>query len=36
MLGWFQALLPREERFFDLFENHARTIQAAARALRGG
>ena len=23
MLGWFQALMPREERFFQLFEKHA-------------
>ena len=34
MLGWFQALLPRDERFFDLFDRHARTIVAGAEALR--
>ena len=34
MLGWFQALLPKEERFFDLFEAHAATLTAGARALR--
>jgi predicted phosphate transport protein (TIGR00153 family) len=34
MLRWFQALMPREERFFDLFEAHARTLCAGARALR--
>lgn len=34
MLRWFQALLPREEGFFDLFEEHARTLCAGARALR--
>ena len=34
MLRWFQALLPREERFFDLFEAHARTLCAGARSLR--
>jgi uncharacterized protein len=34
MLGWFQALLPRDERFFDLFAHHARTIVAGADALR--
>lgn len=34
MLAWFQALLPREERFFDLFESHARTLRAGAGALR--
>ena len=22
MLGWFRALMPREERFFDLFSRH--------------
>ena len=34
MLRWFQALLPREEKFFDLFEAHARTLCAGARELR--
>lgn len=34
MLSWFQALMPREERFFDLFESHAETLVAGARALR--
>jgi predicted phosphate transport protein (TIGR00153 family) len=34
MLGWFQALLPREQKFFDLFEAHARTLCAGARELR--
>jgi predicted phosphate transport protein (TIGR00153 family) len=34
MLRWFQALMPREERFFDLFEAHARTLCDGARALR--
>ena len=34
MLRWFQALMPREERFFDLFEAHARILCAGARALR--
>ncbi len=34
MLAWFQALLPKEERFFDLFEAHAATLTAGARALR--
>lgn len=34
MLRWFQALMPREERFFDLFESHARTLCAGARSLR--
>ncbi|MFM8860700.1 MAG: DUF47 domain-containing protein [Methylocystis sp.] len=34
MLSWFQALMPKEQRFYDLFENHAETIVAAAHALR--
>jgi predicted phosphate transport protein (TIGR00153 family) len=34
MLSWFQALLPKEARFFDLFEAHGRTLCAGARALR--
>jgi len=34
MLGWFQALLPRDERFFELFDRHARTLVAGADALR--
>jgi len=40
MLGWFQALMPRETRFFDLFEKHAATLRDGAGALqnllRGG
>jgi uncharacterized protein len=35
MLGWFQALMPREDRFFDLFERHARIVVAGAEALQG-
>ena len=35
MLGWFQALMPREDRFFDLFERHSRTLVAGAEALQG-
>jgi predicted phosphate transport protein (TIGR00153 family) len=35
MLGWFQALMPREERFFDLFARHAAVVVAGAEALRG-
>jgi len=23
MLGWFQAIMPKEDKFFDLFELHA-------------
>jgi predicted phosphate transport protein (TIGR00153 family) len=35
MLGWFQALMPKEERFFKLFEKHAAIVVAGAEALRG-
>jgi predicted phosphate transport protein (TIGR00153 family) len=34
MLRWFQALMPREERFFALFTRHAETIVSGAEALR--
>jgi uncharacterized protein len=34
MLGWFQALMPKEEHFFELFEQHAAIVVAAAEALR--
>ncbi|HEX5380211.1 MAG TPA: DUF47 domain-containing protein [Phenylobacterium sp.] len=34
MLRWFQALMPKEDRFFDLFEAHAKTLTAGAHALR--
>lgn len=34
MLGWFRALMPREDRFFDLFERHAATLVAGSDALR--
>ncbi len=34
MLKWFQALLPREERFFDLFAQHSKILVAGADALR--
>jgi predicted phosphate transport protein (TIGR00153 family) len=34
MLGWFRALMPREERFFDLFTRHAQVTLAAAEALQ--
>lgn len=33
MLGWFQALMPKEERFFELFSQHARIVVAGAQAL---
>jgi len=34
MLNWFQALLPKEGKFFGLFEAHAVTLCAGARSLR--
>jgi predicted phosphate transport protein (TIGR00153 family) len=34
MLGWFQRLMPREDKFFELFERHAAVIVAGADALR--
>lgn len=34
MLSWFRALMPKEDRFFDLFEQHAVTLVDAAAALR--
>ena len=39
-MNWFQALMPKEGRFFDLFERHAETLCAGAgslhRLLEGG
>jgi hypothetical protein len=35
MLGWFQALMPKEMRFFELFVQHATSVVAGAEALRG-
>ena len=34
MLTWFQALLPKEQKFFDLFEAHSRALVAGAVSLR--
>jgi predicted phosphate transport protein (TIGR00153 family) len=34
MLGWFQALMPKEQRFFDLFAQHSKAVLAGAEALR--
>lgn len=34
MLQWFYRLLPREERFFDLFARHSEVVVAGATALR--
>jgi predicted phosphate transport protein (TIGR00153 family) len=34
MLAWFQALMPKEERFFELFASHGSTLLSGAEALR--
>lgn len=34
MLGWLNALMPKEDRFFDLFESHARITLDCAREFR--
>jgi predicted phosphate transport protein (TIGR00153 family) len=34
MLRWFQALMPREDSFFDLFTKHATIVLSGAQALR--
>jgi uncharacterized protein Yka (UPF0111/DUF47 family)/8-oxo-dGTP pyrophosphatase MutT (NUDIX family) len=40
MLRWFQALMPKQGRFFEQFEDHAKTLvagaDALARLLQGG
>ncbi len=33
MLSLFRKLMPREDRFFDMFARHSRTVVAAAEAL---
>jgi predicted phosphate transport protein (TIGR00153 family) len=33
MLAWFQKLLPKEDKFFVLFEQHSTTLVAGAQAL---
>lgn len=35
MLGWFKAIMPKEERFFTLFVQHATIVVAGAEALCG-
>lgn len=35
MLSWFKALMPKEGRFFQLFEEHAAIVVAGAEALQG-
>jgi predicted phosphate transport protein (TIGR00153 family) len=34
MLKWFRALMPKEDRFFDLFERHSNLVVAGAEGLR--
>jgi predicted phosphate transport protein (TIGR00153 family) len=34
MLRWFHAMMPKEERFFDLFAQHSEAVVAGAVALR--
>ena len=40
LMRWFRAFLPKEERFFELFDRHAKTVVQGATALqdmlRGG
>src|SRR3979490_672827 len=33
-MRWFHALMPKEERFFDLFARHSDAVVAGAKALR--
>jgi predicted phosphate transport protein (TIGR00153 family) len=35
VLGWFKAIMPREDSFFPLFERHASIVVAGAEALCG-
>ena len=35
MLGWFRNMMPKEERFFELFTQHALLVVAGAEALQG-
>jgi predicted phosphate transport protein (TIGR00153 family) len=34
MLSWFQAIMPKEDRFFGLYQQHAQTLVLGAKALR--
>jgi len=34
MLAWFQRMMPREDRFFDMFDRHAQCIVDGSSALR--
>ncbi len=33
-MRWFRALMPREEKFFDMFNRQSRTLELGAQALR--
>ena len=35
MLNWFQAIMPKEDRFFTLFVSHGEALVKGAEALRG-
>jgi uncharacterized protein len=35
MMRWFRSFLPKEERFFDLFDRHAQTVIQGAITLQG-
>jgi predicted phosphate transport protein (TIGR00153 family) len=35
MLNWFRALMPKDDRFFELFARHSQTVVAGALALQG-
>ena len=35
VMNWFQRLMPREDKFFDLFEAHAATLVAGAERCAG-
>ena len=34
MMQWFQAIMPKDDRFFELFDAHAKTLVDGAAALR--
>ena len=34
MMRWFHALMPKEERFFELFARHSEVVLEGAKALR--
>lgn len=34
MMAWFHALMPREQRFFELFAQHSKAVSAGGEALR--